>query len=45
MTLLEFARGPGMEWALIIFVLGVVWRLTGFLLLQSMDAGSVTGLL
>lgn len=34
MTLLEFARGPGMYWALIICVAGVVWRLSGILLLR-----------
>lgn len=33
MTLLEFARGPGMQWALVIFVLGVAWRLVGIALL------------
>jgi len=33
MTLLEFARGPGLYWATIIFVLGIVWRLVGTLLL------------
>ncbi|TNF99311.1 MAG: nitrate reductase [Gammaproteobacteria bacterium] len=33
MTLLEFARGPGLYWATIIFVLGIVWRLVGVLLL------------
>lgn len=29
MTLLEFARGPGMQWALWIFLLGVIWRIVG----------------
>lgn len=33
MTLLEFARGPGLYWATIIFVLGIVWRLVGIFLL------------
>jgi len=33
MTLLEFARGPGMQWALVIFVLGAAWRLVGVALL------------
>lgn len=28
-TLLDFARGPAMQWALIIFVFGMVWRLVG----------------
>jgi len=34
MTLLEFARGPGLQGALIIFVVGVLWRLVGILLLK-----------
>jgi nitrate reductase gamma subunit len=29
MTLLDFARGPAMQIAIIIFVLGIVWRLVG----------------
>ncbi len=29
MTLLDFARGPGMQWALIIFFASVSWRLVG----------------
>ena len=29
MTLLEFARGPGMQWALWIFCLGILWRIVG----------------
>ena len=33
MTLLDFARGPAMQWSLIILVLGVVLRLSGALLL------------
>ena len=33
MTLLEFARGPALQAALLILVLGVVWRLVGLLLL------------
>ncbi len=33
MTLLEFARGPAMSWALIILVAGLTWRLAGLLLL------------
>jgi nitrate reductase gamma subunit len=36
MTLLEFARGPGLYWATIIFVLGIVWRLAGALLLPRL---------
>lgn len=35
MTLLDFARGPGLQWSLIILVLGIVWRLTGALLLTA----------
>ena len=34
MTLLDLARGPGMNLALTIFVLGVLWRLVGLALLQ-----------
>lgn len=34
MTLLEFARGPALQWSLVILVLGVVWRLLGILLLK-----------
>lgn len=34
MTLLDFARGPGMNLALSIFVLGVLWRILGIALLQ-----------
>ncbi len=33
MTLLDFARGPALEFALAIFVLGVSWRLLSLLLL------------
>jgi nitrate reductase gamma subunit len=29
MTLLDFARGPALQWSLIIFVFGVVWRIVG----------------
>jgi len=29
MTLLEFARGPGLQWALWIFLFGVLWRVVG----------------
>ena len=29
MTLLDFARGPALQWSLIVFVLGVLWRLVG----------------
>lgn len=34
MSLLEFARGPGMEWSLMILVAGMAWRLVGALLLR-----------
>jgi nitrate reductase gamma subunit len=34
MTLLEFARGPALQWSLIIFIVGVVWRLVSLLLLN-----------
>jgi nitrate reductase gamma subunit len=32
MSLLDFARGPAFRWAVIIFVIGIVWRLTALLL-------------
>jgi nitrate reductase gamma subunit len=35
MTLLEFASGPGLQWALWIFVFGIVWRLIGAMFLLS----------
>lgn len=35
MTLLDFARGPGLQWALWIFVLGVTWRVVGAVFLLS----------
>jgi len=34
MTLLDFARGPALEWSLIILVCGVLWRVTGAMLLM-----------
>lgn len=34
MTLLDFARGPAMNFALGVFVLGVLWRLLGIALLE-----------
>jgi nitrate reductase gamma subunit len=34
MSLLEFARGPALQWSLIIFVAGVLWRLSSLLLLN-----------
>ncbi len=34
MDLLSFARGPGLQWALTVFLLGVCWRLAGILLLR-----------
>ncbi|GAB4510378.1 MAG: hypothetical protein Tsb0026_12090 [Sulfuricaulis sp.] len=33
MTLLDFARGPGLQWSLIIFVVGMLWRLFGIFFL------------
>jgi nitrate reductase gamma subunit len=35
MTLLEFARGPGLQWAVTVFIIGVLWRLLGVFLLRS----------
>lgn len=44
MTLLEFARGPGMQWSLTIFAIGVLWRLVGsFLLLRTRDLSKPKG--
>lgn len=34
MSLLDFARGPGLQWSLYIFVFGVLWRLLGALLMM-----------
>jgi nitrate reductase gamma subunit len=33
MTLLDFARGPALQWALIIMIAGIIWRLIGTLFL------------
>jgi nitrate reductase gamma subunit len=35
MTLLDFARGPALQWSLIIFVFGVLWRITGAMLIMA----------
>jgi nitrate reductase gamma subunit len=37
MTLLDFARGPALQWAMIIFLVGVMWRLTGSLFYMVRD--------
>ncbi len=34
MELLDFARGPAMQWSLVIFVAGVLWRLLGIVFLR-----------
>ncbi len=34
MNLLDFARGPALEWSFAIFLFGVLWRLLGILLLR-----------
>jgi nitrate reductase gamma subunit len=34
MTLLDFARGPGLQWSLMIFAFGIVWRIVGAALLR-----------
>jgi nitrate reductase gamma subunit len=34
-SLLEFARGPALTWAIGIFIAGVLWRLVGILLLRT----------
>jgi nitrate reductase gamma subunit len=33
MTLLDFARGPALQWSLIILIFGIVWRLVGVMLI------------
>ena len=38
MTLLEFARGPALQWSLVILVAGILWRGLGALLLGSRKA-------
>ena len=35
MDLLTFARGPGMHWAVILFIVGVLWKIVGLMLLRS----------
>lgn len=35
MSLLDFARGPGMHWSLIILVVGIAWRVLGTLFLAG----------
>lgn len=35
MDLVNFARGPALKVALVVFCLGVVWRIVGFVLLRS----------
>lgn len=35
LDLLDFARGPALQWSLLILVFGVAWRLAGVLLLRS----------
>ncbi len=35
MSLLEFARGPALEWSVFVFVVGVLWRLLSVLLLRG----------
>ncbi len=44
MTLLDFARGPALEWSFYIFVFGVVWRLLGAsLMFRSQDHSKSRG--
>jgi nitrate reductase gamma subunit len=40
MNLLDFARGPGLQWALIIFTFGIFWRLIGALLVTYRSKSS-----
>jgi nitrate reductase gamma subunit len=35
MTLLDFARGPALQWSVTIFIVGVLWRLLGVFLLRT----------
>jgi nitrate reductase gamma subunit len=35
MSLLDFARGPALQWSIVIFLIGVLWRLLGVLLLRT----------
>ena len=35
MDLLEFARGPALQWSISIFIVGVLWRLLGVFLLRT----------
>jgi nitrate reductase gamma subunit len=35
MDLLDFARGPALQWSLVILVFGLAWRLVGVLLLKK----------
>ena len=35
MTLLEFARGPALQWSIAIFVFGLLWRLVGVFFLKT----------
>jgi len=35
MTLLEFARGPGLQWSLLVLVAGILWRVIGALALNA----------
>lgn len=35
MTLLEFARGPALQWSLLVFCFGVLWRIVGSALLMA----------
>ena len=35
MNLLDFARGPALQWSVVIFIVGVLWRLLGVFLLKT----------
>jgi nitrate reductase gamma subunit len=43
MSLLDFARGPAFRWAVAIFVIGVVWRVTALLLYSRKDLSDPKG--
>lgn len=43
MSLLDFARGPAFRWAVAIFVIGLVWRITALLLYSRKDLSAPKG--
>ena len=41
MELLDFARGPALQFAIAVFVLGTLWRLVGVLMLPQIGRAHV----